>query len=307
MSSATIGVSACLIGRPVRYDGGHRADSFVAGDLARRVRLVAVCPEVELGLGTPRPTLQLVRNADDLRLVESGGRDLTTAMREFAAARVEALATEDLDGYVLKSRSPSCAIADADRLDEHGTRADAGPGLFTDALTARWPDLPLIDERGLAEALLRRDFLARVAAFRDVKRLFRHAWSRGDVVAFHTRHKLTLSAHTDAAYRALGRFVANLSNVARRDVPARYTTALMTALASPTTIERHVNVLTHAIGHFRGRADEATRRTLTADVEAFRTRGITLDDAIAAFAARAHDHGVVYLSGQSYFALDPLA
>ena len=306
MSKPTIGVSACLIGRAVRYDGGHRRHSFVTDTLGSRARLVAVCPEVELGLGAPRPTLQLLRHEQDTRLIEAGGRDLTQGMRDYARARVEALAADDLDGYILKARSPSCAVADAPRIDEAGRSVDVGAGLFTETLMARWPDLPVEDEDRLADPMVRRDFLERVAVYGGVKALFRSAWSLGDLVRFHTAHKLALSAHDDNKYRALGRFVATAHELGRHDVPASYTAALMAAFSTPTSLATHVNVLMHALGHFRDRADEATRAHLAATIDACRAGAINLDESVGTFGKFARMCDVTYLSGQSYFAEGPL-
>lgn len=303
-SSPTIGVSACLVGRAVRYDGGHRRDDFVVDRLARRARIVPVCPEVELGLGTPRPTLQLTRIDGAVRLIETGGRDLTAAMAQYAAARLEELAAEDFDGYVFKARSPSCAVRDA-RIIESADGATAGAGLFAAALVARDPSLPVEDEVRLSSPAAQRDFVERVGAYRRVKQLFRTRWTRGDLVSFHTAHKFVLFARDEAAYRALGRFVAAIDTVDRADVPARYTSALMAALAAPTSTGGHTNVLMHALGHFRGRIDDAARDALATTVHRYRDGIATLDAAIAAIAAQARTRGIDYLTGQIYFADDP--
>jgi uncharacterized protein YbbK (DUF523 family) len=164
-----IGVSACLLGQPVRYDGGHRRDAFLVDVLGPRVEFVPVCPEVELGLGTPRETLRLVRRAEDVRMIMANGVDYTDAMRAYAARRVEALAGERLSGYVLKSRSPSCGLVDAavvpDAAPGAASPEDRGRGLFAAALVARFPDLPIEDELGLADPATRERFLARVFGY----------------------------------------------------------------------------------------------------------------------------------------------
>ncbi|HEV8586207.1 MAG TPA: DUF523 domain-containing protein [Methylomirabilota bacterium] len=157
-----LGVSACLLGEAVRWDGGHKRDAIVVELLGPRVTWVPVCPEVELGLGVPRPPIQLAGDARAPRLVVAEtGADLTARMRRFAEARLDELARLGLDGYVLKARSPSCGPAG---VPVHGTAGATGAGLFAAALAARFPDLPAEDEDGLADPAVRARFLERAVA-----------------------------------------------------------------------------------------------------------------------------------------------
>jgi uncharacterized protein YbbK (DUF523 family) len=155
-------VSACLLGQPVRYDGGHKRDDFVAGVLPTRVRLIPVCPEVELGLGTPRETLRLIGAHGVVRLVMANGEDYTTAMRDYAAARVEALAADALNGYIFKARSPSCGVDSVAVFGDDGLPIPNGRGLFAAALIARFPDLPVVEEGQLRDNPAQTTFLERV-------------------------------------------------------------------------------------------------------------------------------------------------
>jgi len=164
-SKPRLGISACLLGQEVRYNGGHKRDAFLTEVLGRYVEWVPVCPEVELGMGTPRPPIRLERRGGEIRLVmPSTGGDYTDAMREYAARRVEALAALELDGYVLKKDSPSCGL---ERVDVHhgaGAPSPDGRGLFAAALVARLPDLPVEEEGRLGDPVLRADFIQRVFA-----------------------------------------------------------------------------------------------------------------------------------------------
>jgi uncharacterized protein YbbK (DUF523 family) len=161
-----VGVSACLLGRRVRYDGSHRRSAFVVEELAASVELVATCPEVDVGMGTPREPIALRRAGDDVRVLGvASGRDWTVALRDHAAQRVAQLAELGLDGYVLKSRSPSCGLTVA--VDG---RAGAGRGVFAAELTARLPTLPVVEEDALQDPAQRRAFLTEVLA---------HAGARG--------------------------------------------------------------------------------------------------------------------------------
>ena len=158
-----LGISACLLGDEVRYDGGHKRNAFLTDVLGQRVDWIRVCPEVDVGMGTPRETLQLVREGDRVRMLTTRSRvDHTDAMEAWARARVEALAAEDLSGYVLKKDSPSCGLEGVTLFDAGGREAGRGRGLFAEALIRRFPDLPVEDEGRLADPGIRHAFIDRV-------------------------------------------------------------------------------------------------------------------------------------------------
>ena len=169
-SALRIGISACLLGEEVRFDGGHKKDAFLTGVLAPHVEWVAVCPEVEVGMGTPREPIHLVDEQGVIRLRGvSTGVDHTAAMTAYAARRVAALADDDLSGYVLKSASPSCGPTGVNVQQTGGSTSSDGVGVFARALLARFPDLPIVDEHQLADEKVRAAFLARVFAYRKSK------------------------------------------------------------------------------------------------------------------------------------------
>jgi uncharacterized protein YbbK (DUF523 family) len=161
-----LGISACLLGDEVRYDGGHKRDAFLTDVLGPQVEWVKVCPEVEVGMGTPREPIQLVdeNGAIHLRAVTTG-IDHTASMTAYAASRVEALAAAGISGFVLKADSPSCGPSGVRVVDRSGTENRSGTGLFAQALAARFPGLPIVDERQLADPAMRDAFLARVFAY----------------------------------------------------------------------------------------------------------------------------------------------
>jgi len=170
VSVIRLGISSCLLGQEVRFDGGHKRDRFLTDELGQYVEWVPVCPEVEVGMGTPREPLQLVRVGETTRMVTATtGFDYTDRMNDWARARVEALAREDLDGYVLKSKSPSCGAWNVKVTGESGSRAANGRGLFASALLERFPLLPVEEEGRLADPAVRSDFIARVVAYRRRK------------------------------------------------------------------------------------------------------------------------------------------
>ena len=170
MSKARLGISACLLGQEVRFDGGHKRDRFLTDELGQHVEWVPVCPEVELGMGIPREPVQLLRIGETTRMMAtSTGIDYTDRMNEWARERVEALAGEDLDGYVLKSKSPSCGMWNVKVERPGGSPAHDGRGLFAAVLLERFPSLPIEEEGRLADPHLRKDFLERVLAYRRLK------------------------------------------------------------------------------------------------------------------------------------------
>ena len=165
-----LGISACLLGEEVRYNGGHKRDAFLTDVLGSYVEWVAVCPEVEVGLGTPRPPMRLVRigrgeDAQVRLITPETGVDHTEAMRAWAARRVEELARLDLDGYVLKKDSPSCGMERVElHPEEGGAPVKEARGLFAEALLRRLPDLPVEEEGRLQDPALQASFVARVFA-----------------------------------------------------------------------------------------------------------------------------------------------
>jgi len=165
-----VGISACLLGQEVRFDGGHKRDSFLTDDLGTYVEWVPVCPEVEVGMGTPREPLRLVRESGTTRMITVHTRiDYTDSMNQWARRRVAALARQDLDGYVLKSKSPSCGMLNVDIFTPAGEVARDGRGLFAAVLLETLPMLPVEEESRLHDSRLRQQFLERVYAHRRVK------------------------------------------------------------------------------------------------------------------------------------------
>jgi uncharacterized protein YbgA (DUF1722 family)/uncharacterized protein YbbK (DUF523 family) len=271
MPHLRLGVSACLLGQPVRFDGGHKRDTFLTGALASCVEWVAVCPEEEAGLGTPREAMRLVEQGGVQRLVAvRSRRDLTDSLTEAAVRRVRQLAALDLDGYVLKKDSPSCGLTRVKVYSPHGMAARTGRGLFAQALVAAMPLLPVEEEGRLCDPVIREHFIERIYACRRLRQLFAGPARVGDLVQFHTRHKLQLLAHSPVSYAGLGRLVAHARTSEAKQVRADYGRGLMAALAKPATRARLGNVLQHAAGYFRRVLSTAARRDLAASISDYR-------------------------------------
>lgn len=299
-----IGVSSCLLGERVRWDGGHKKDAFLVDQLARFVEWVPVCPEVESGMGTPRPTVHLVRDGDELRMLETrSGRDHTQVMRRFARKRVRALARVDLCGYVLKRDSPSCGMERVKVRREKGMPVRDGRGLFAQTLLDVLPQLPVEEEGRLHDAALRENFVERVFAYRRLRDLFSGRFRRRSAVAFHTAHKLQIMAHSPQSYAEMGRLVAAVARVEPREFRGRYAEAFMTALRVRATRGRNTNVLQHMAGYLREHLDGASREELAELIQDYRRGLVPLVVPLTLIRHHARRFRVDYLLGQVY--LDP--
>ena len=316
-----IGISRCLLGDEVRYDGGHKRDPFLVSTFGRFVEWVPVCPEVEVGMGTPREPIQLVASGDGapsgaqpVRLIGVKSRqDWTAPMTRFASSRVRELKSADLAGYVLKKDSPSCGL---ERVRVHdpfdslrslraggGRVTRTGRGLFAEALVSALPNLPIEEEGRLNDPALRENFVERVFAYQRLRALFTGRWTTHSLVVFPSRHKLQLLSHSRQGYAELGRLVADVVKYSRRDVSATYQRVFMASLARLATPGRHSDVMMHAVGHFKRLIQPADRDELLAAIEDHRRGIVPLVVPITLLRHHVRRHDVGYLKDQTY--LDP--
>jgi uncharacterized protein YbgA (DUF1722 family)/uncharacterized protein YbbK (DUF523 family) len=297
-----LGVSACLLGHEVRFDTGHKRDRFLLEVLGPFVQWQPICPELEVGMGLPREPVRLVGPGQPRLRGSRSGADWTEAMNAHAEARVEGLGA--LDGYVLKSKSPSCGMERVKvYVEGGGMPSKDGVGLFAAALMRRWPSLPVEEEGRLCDPGLRDSFLERVLVHQRLRKLWDSDWRLRDLIAFHTAHKMTVLAHDVEGYRRLGRLVAGARVIPRLQMQDRYQSALMSALAKPAAPGRHANTLQHLFGHLKGRLDAEDARELLASIEEYR-RGLS-PLAVPTALLRHHVRrlGVSYVAAQTY--LDP--
>lgn len=305
-SDPLVGISACLLGEKVRFDGGHKRDAFLTETFGPFVRWLPVCPEVEAGFGTPREAMRLVREDAEtgVRLLTvKTAVDVTTRLDRYARRRVQELAAEDLSGYVLKKDSPSCGLERVKIYSRTGMPARNGRGVFAARLLERFPDLPVEEEGRLSDPRLRENFVERVFAYTRLRTLLAGRWRAGDLVAFHTAHKLTLMSHSPSAYAQLGRLVANAGTTPRAEMARTYGHAFMTALRVVATPRRHANVLQHMAGYFRRDLDRDSRAELATAIEDYRTGLVPLVVPLTLIRHHVRALDVPYLAGQVY--LDP--
>ncbi len=298
-----VGISACLLGETVRFDGGHKRNSFLTEVLGPHVEWVPVCPEVEMGLGTPRETLQLVRCPGGLRMVTTPtGIDHTDAMNRWADQRLESLAAEapDLCGYVLKKDSPSCGLERVMTFSGNGVPEPDGQGLFAAALLKRFPTLPVEEEGRLADRDRREHFIERIFAARRIKDLFAAPWTQGTLVRFHTAHKMTLLSHSTTKYRELGRLVANGRAMPAPELRDAYERLFTATVAVAPTRTRHTNVLMHMAGHLKHALDSGAKRELLQSIEEYRLGLLPLAVPVSLLRDHVRVHDIAYLAGQTY-------
>jgi len=258
-------------------------------------------------MGTPREAMRLVGGGRVPRLVTvTTARDFTEAMRRYARERVDALAGDDLCGYVLKSRSPSCGVDGVPVHDSRGRVAGAGRGLFAARLVERFPLLPVEDEGRLGEPDLRDHFIERVFAYRRLRDLFDSRWTPGDLVEFHARNELALMAHSPRACRRLGRLVARGRTMARVDLERRYAEGFMKALATIATPGGHAVALLHASRSFRKRLAADSKRKLLRAIADYRRGRVPLSVPIGLLRRHARRLEIAGLAGQAYLAPHPV-
>ena len=247
-----LGISSCLLGNKVRYDGGHQHDQFLTDTLGQYVEYVPVCPEVECGMPVPRESLRLVGDPGNPRLLTSrSGKDVTDQMKNWAAAKVKDLEKQELDGFVFKRMSPSSGMERVKVYTEGGMPSNKGVGIFARAFMDHFPHLPVEEDGRLHDPVLRENFIQRIFVHKRWRTLISTSRKRGGLVDFHTSHKLLLFSHSEKDYREMGRLVAKAKDLTIDKLFARYEEMLMATLKKRSTIKKHTNVLTHIFGYFK--------------------------------------------------------
>lgn len=319
-----MGVSSCLLGHPVRYDGGHKRDAYVTDTLGRFFEFVPVCPEVECGLGVPRPAMRLTGDPKDPRLtVINTGEDLTERMQAYCARRVEELAGEDLCGYIFKSKSPSSGMARIKVFREGGPPSMAGVGLFARAFMDRFPSLPVEDEGRLHNPVLRENFIERVFTLRRFRNLLAETgWDEtatkdaaprafggkarvSGLVSFHAAHKYLIASHSPKIATELGRLVARAASVPPGELFPKYRELLLTAMALHATPAKHVNVLQHILGYFKKRITPDEKAEALELFENYRAGLTPLIVPVTLLSHYVRKYDVAYLKDQWYLRPHP--
>jgi uncharacterized protein YbgA (DUF1722 family)/uncharacterized protein YbbK (DUF523 family) len=302
-----LGISACLLGSQVRFNGGHKRDGFIVGPLAEFFEYVPVCPEVEIGMGVPRPPIRLVGEPLAPRAVGLDDPDLDVSERLVHHAEAKAREFGGLSGYILKKDSPSCGMERVKVYPEQrkGPAERKGRGLFARVLMQALPLLPVEEEGRLHDPVLRENFVNRVYVYRRWQRLRGEGLTAAALLDFHTAHKYLVMAHSQAAYQRLGRLLSHLSGVDLEAVADAYVAELMPALTRRVNRSRHCNVLQHIMGYLKRHTDPGDKAEMVNAIDAYRRGEVPLVVPITLLRHWFRRHPDPYMAKQVYLAPHP--
>ena len=303
--SIVIGVSACLLGEHVRYDGGHKHDHYITDTLGGYFTFVPVCPEVGCGLPTPREAMRLEGDPIAPRLMTRQSRiDRTDQMLAYCTTKVRELEGEDLCGFIFKKDSPSSGLFRV-KVYNNGQAQKVGSGLFAAAVARRFPLLPMEEEGRLNDPDLRENFIERVFSYRRWKNFLAGEPSVGRLVEFHTGHKLLMMAHSPQMYREMGVLVAHGAEIALTDLLQRYEGLFMKGLALHATVKKNTNVLQHIMGYFKQQLSADEKAELIEIIDQYHDRLLPLIVPMTLLRHYISKYDQQYLKGQVYLAPHP--
>lgn len=272
-----IGISSCLLGNKVRYDGGHSHDQFLTQTLGLFAEYVPVCPEVECGMPIPREAIRLEGDSENPRLVtRKTGIDKTDQMMTWIKARISELAEENLCGFIFKSKSPSSGLYRIKVYAEDGNVRENGTGLFAKAFTQAFPRIPVEEAARLHDPKLRENFIENIFSLQRWRQFVGHNMTLGGLVEFHTQNKLLILSHSQDVYRKMGRLVAQAKKDEFSFLIDQYEELLLSALRLPTTLKKNINVLQHIMGYFRKDLSHDEKQELLSVFEQYRSGYVPL-------------------------------
>jgi uncharacterized protein YbbK (DUF523 family)/uncharacterized protein YbgA (DUF1722 family) len=296
-----IGISACLIGKPVRYDGGHKRDPYLMDTLGRFVEWVPVCPEVECGLPVPREPMRLVGEPESPRLVTiRSGIDHTDRMLGWTKKKLKSLGRDGLCGFIFKSRSPSSGLRGVRVYSSSGVPGRIGRGIFAGAFVQRFPAVPVEDEGRLHDPEIRRNFIERIFTFKRWRDFVAGDGSPDGLLKFHTEHKLTLMSHSRRHYTMLDRMIAGAVGKKDREFFDRYIEIFMDAMRLKPTVKKNTNVLLHTMKYFKKFLSPDEKARLIVLIEDYSREIVPLPVPVALINHYAWKYDQQYLKRQLY-------
>jgi uncharacterized protein YbgA (DUF1722 family)/uncharacterized protein YbbK (DUF523 family) len=307
MEKIRLGVSACLLGETVRYDGGHKLDHFLINTLGQYVQYVSVCPEVECGLPIPREAMHLEGDPSSPRLVTTFTKqNMTDRIIQWALKRVVELEKEDLCGFIFKSDSPSSGMERVKVYKEKGMPVKKGIGMFARIFIEHFPLLPVEDEGRLHDPKLRENFIERVFTLRRWQEVLTEKENRGNVVDFHTKHKFLILSHSSRHCQLMGKLVAQAKDLPWKEFYRRYQTLLMESLKLKATPKKNANVLQHMVGYLKEQLSSDEKRELLEGIDYYRKEYIPLIVPITLINHYVRKYNQPYLKQQVYLNPHPL-
>jgi uncharacterized protein YbgA (DUF1722 family)/uncharacterized protein YbbK (DUF523 family) len=302
-----IGISSCLLGNNVRWNGGHRHDRYLTDTLGQYVEWVPVCPEVEIGLGTPRETLRLVGDPADPQLVTTKtGIDHTDRMKKWAGERLKALEKENLCGFIFKSDSPSSGMIRVKVYGKKGMPQKKGVGIFARAFMDHFPLIPVEDDGRLRNPLIRENFIDQVFTLKNWRDMHSRRLCVGNVVDFHSRNKLVLMAHSPRHLKQMGAMVAGGKRMGCALLYLEYEKLLLAALRLKTTVKKHFNVMMHMLGYFRKQLTGDEKQELLEVMEHYKQSLVPLVVPLTLFKHYVRKYDQPYLEQQTYLTPHPI-
>ncbi|MBR9786705.1 MAG: DUF1722 domain-containing protein [Vibrionaceae bacterium] len=305
-SSIKVGISSCVLGERVRFDSGHKVSNFVTKELSNYFDFVSVCPEVGVGMPVPRPTIRLISDAERVALVETKNpeNDHTDNMLAYSANKVDELQDQQLCGYIVCAKSPTCGMERVKVYSKHHASKE-GVGLYTQTLMQKMPWLPVEEDGRLNDPVLKENFITRVYCLSDFYETMSGEPTRGKIIDFHSRYKLTLMAHHPESYRALGRLVADVASYEIGDFYAQYRLGLMKALSNRASRKNNTNVLMHLQGYFKSALTKDEKEELATVIHDYRTGVLPLLAPLTLIKHYLNNYPDEYLQKQKYLQPHP--
>ncbi len=306
-SKIRLGISSCLLGEKVRFDGGHKLDRLLTETLGQFVEYVPVCPEVECGMPVPRESMHLEGDQESPRLVTTRTKiDKTHQMHTWARRRVIELEKEELLGFIFKSNSPSSGMERVKIYNEQGMPAKNGIGLFASVFMEHFPLLPVEEDGRLHDPALRENFIERIFALARWREILARKQNRGGLVEFHTRHKFLILSHSNKHYQAMGKLVARAKEVPLKELFVEYEKSLLGALKLRTTQRKNANVLMHMMGYFKRQISPDEKTELLEIIDLYRNRMVPLIVPVTLMNHYVRKYNQSYLSKQYYLIPHPI-
>lgn len=272
-----IGISVCLMGEKVRYDAGHKKDSYLTDILGAYFEFVSVCPELEVGMGVPREPVRLVGLADSPRMLGNDtAEDWTVRMLKYSKHKIAGLKAENLSGFILKSNSPSCGIDHVKLFNKEGRVSQTGVGLWANAIMTSNPLLPVEDEERLCNYTFRDNFITRVFAYNRLLNLFSQNFSRNKIRVFHLDHKYFLLSHSSKHYKLLSQLVADMNKDTSAQMRYNYSKLFMEALRVKSTLKKNVKVLHTILRCLRPNLNSSDKAEIINSIDAYDRKMIPL-------------------------------
>lgn len=265
-----LGISSCLLGNKVRYDGNHKEQRLITQKLANKYEFVSLCPEMAIGLGVPRKPIHLIGDRENQRVVEVNNKEVDVTHQLVSFGKQKANELDYISGFIFKKGSPSCGLYSVKIYQSANSVLNKGMGLFAQQIVKHNPLLPVEEEGRLNDEKLRRNFFQRVEVYYRWNQLLNSGLSKGKIIDFHSRHKFLLLAHCEKTYRELGRFMSQIGNYDLEIFSKEYISLLMNGLKKPTTRNKHINVLQHIAGFFKKNLDSHDKHEFSQLIEHYR-------------------------------------